>query len=122
MRRTTHHRHCNQISVKVDAKIVWQVALDRDTKHWIGECEPLDIVLEASSQSKLRTLIAHSMNVLFRFLLAEDRLEHFLNSKGWKMHGLSSKLDNPEHVKFDVPFELISVQQKQHVGRSVSLH
>lgn len=96
------------LTVEINARLQWQFYRDEISHRWIAVCEPLHVTVEADTHTELRENIEDGINLLFRNLLKDNELEHFLTMRGWTA-GSNLPAKN-EEVRFDVPIELIARQ------------
>ena len=93
--------------VRLDAQIQWIARPSTTSNRWIGQCAPMNLVMEASSLDELHSLIEEAMQLLLTDLLADNELDRFLKDRGWAAFKQGA-ITSPSDVKFEVPWELIA--------------
>ena len=81
------------------------------TGQWIGECEPLGVVLEANDLGELHSLFNEAINLLFADLSEDGELADFLEARGW---------EDASEFSDSVPWELIATGVAGGSARSVT--
>lgn len=95
------------IQISAQAKIQWQARQSTTSSRWIGECQPMNLVMEAEDLNELYSLIDEAMQLMLMDLLRDNELDQFLREHGWRAHGIPAQL-GPEEVEFSVPWEVIA--------------
>lgn len=80
--------------IAVEANLVWHIH-KTDVGTFLGECNPIGLVLEAASAAELRQMIDESLHYFFLVHYEDGTLSTFLTSKGWKASGA---LPNPNEL------------------------
>jgi hypothetical protein len=89
------------------AQIQWLAHRSTTSKRWIGECQPMGLIMEADSLDELHSVIDEAMQLLLLDLLRDNELDQFLREHGWRAQDVPMEA-RPEDVKFSVPWELIA--------------
>jgi hypothetical protein len=92
------------IQVTINANVPWRVGQSVATKRIIAVCDPLNLCLEAESETELRSLIPEAMHLLMVDLFEDRELDGFLREKGWQAVGLPARPDGD--VQFNVPWHI----------------
>jgi hypothetical protein len=104
------------VTIELESRLAWRARRSPTSDRWIGECPELNLVIEADSESELRSLIPESIHLLFSDLLADDELDQFLRERGWRAHHMPSPTERDD-VRFDVPWELIAESARRDPER-----
>jgi len=91
--------------IAIQSQLKWVATKTRSGK-WIGECDPLNIAMEADSLDELYSLIPESIHLMFTDLLEDNELDAFLRERGWEAHYPVNR--NAKDMGFHVPWELIA--------------
>lgn len=87
--------------VRIDAQnIVWRVHRS-PSEQYIGACDPLRLVAQASTYEELLSTINEILREVLLMHFEEGTLERFLSSHGWQAVGPVT-----DHPVFDVPFDV----------------
>lgn len=90
------------VTVTINGQVQWQIrCVARDI--WIGECDPLGLVLEGDSEEELRSLIGEGTHALFLDLLKGGELQAFLRDHGWSVSSPIPPAVPNEGVVFVLP-------------------
>jgi len=87
--------------VRIETQVQWR-SFRSKSGEWIAICDPLGLTLEASTWAELMEDIADALNAMFRDLLRSNKLNQFLQSRGWQP--LAKINMRPADVRFDIPF------------------
>ena len=94
------------VIVQIQAKIVWQLAQDPESKVWIGVCPDLNLNAEGDTFPDVLACAGDAMKLLFQDLFEENELDTYLQRRGWRRQG------DPvpgAKVRFDTPFDFTRV-------------
>jgi hypothetical protein len=103
--------------VHIDALISWRFHRTTKSENWIAECDDLGLTVQSSRFSELPEDISDTLELLFKDLVSDDKLDTFLSAHGWSREPLPS---DPSDAVFDVPFELLMAGDQD--GSTASLH
>ena len=93
-----------EMSVQINANVMWQATYDPEAGSWIGVCPDLNLNAVGDSYGQLLECAVDAMQLLFEDLLAEHELEAFRRRHGW---ALAEEVGaEQEQVRFDVPFSV----------------
>jgi hypothetical protein len=93
-------------TVTVQAKVEWRARRSSTSARWIGECEPLNLSMEADSLDELHSLIPEAIHLLMVDLFEDNELDRYLRERGWHAVGMPAGPDGD--VEFDVPWYLVA--------------
>ena len=91
--------------VRIDGKVAWRAIRDPRCDRWVAMCDALGLVTDADTWSQLQERTARHLSCLLDDLLRENRLEAFLTSHGWSLHGEADP--KAQDVHYDIPIELM---------------
>jgi len=89
------------ITVRIEAQVQWR-SFRSASGEWIAICDPFGLTIESSTWAELMEDIAHALNAMFRDLLRSNKLNQFLQTRGWQPLGKINM--RPADVRFDIPF------------------
>lgn len=100
MRRVVQQR-----LIKIQGNVLWTSRKSTTSSHWIIDCAPLGLSLEADNQEEVPGLINEAMHLFLTDLLADNEFDDFLREQGWRVQGEMPTA--PNGVEFDIPWELL---------------
>lgn len=87
--------------VRIDAKVTWHVR--RGERYWVGACETLGLTAQGETWGDTMRAIDEIMTDFLTELSADNRLDQFLKSKGWKV--VSGGASEPDAIPaIDLPW------------------
>ena len=95
-----------QTTIRIESPVVWHASPGKSPDLWVGSCEQLGIVMQATSLDELRSLAKESVQLLIEDLLEDGEVEEFLQQKGVKY----SK-DEGDEAEVQVPWQLVAAGQ-----------
>lgn len=91
--------------IEINATVQWHYMREPEAGRYIGECNALGLVLEASTHEDLAHRIHHAQSLMFQYLLESGELDQFLRQHHWTMHGTIPP--SIKDARFELPFDLI---------------
>ena len=92
--------------VTIQTNLEWRAKRSRSSNRWIGECQALNLSMEAETLDELHSLIPETIHLLMADLLGDNELDQYLREKGWQAVGVPARSD--EDVEFNVPWYLVA--------------
>jgi hypothetical protein len=92
--------------ITIQTQVEWRAKRSATSERWIGECEALNLSMEADTLDELHGLIPETIHLLMVDLLEDNELDRYLKEKGWRAIGIPAKPDGD--IEFDVPWYLVA--------------
>ena len=88
--------------VRIEANLIWKVALDAQAQVYVGTCEPLNLNAMGNTWAEFQECANEAIGLLLADLFEDNELEGFMRQNGW---ALLSEMPPPGRTpQFDVPF------------------
>lgn len=91
--------------LRIDGRVAWRAFRDPRCERWVATCDSLGLVTDADTWAQLQERTARHLSCLLDDLLRENRLQEFLGSHGWKIHGDADP--RADDIQYDIPIELL---------------
>lgn len=90
-------------TVKINAKIRWDIWRDRKSGWWVAACDQLNLTASAQNFIDLSREMSVVLQDVLLDLFKHKELESFLSHKGWKVSIVREKSAPDSRVNFDIP-------------------
>lgn len=98
----------------INTTLAWKVKRDAHSDRLIAVCDPLSVTIEGDSEGELKENIAHTIHLVFSAMLKSGDFERFLKERGWTSTQILMPSAKKNQDSFQVPWELVTADQKKN--------
>ncbi len=91
-----------EVLVRIQARVMWEVVQAGPDQHWFGVCRPLNLNAAGDTFEEFQACANEAITLLLQSLLQRNELQAFLQRNGWRV---ATPIPQPNaRARFELPY------------------